>query len=88
VDTVHQSTNNSTNGAADQKVGSPVVQKRNGPIVTRTSEGIKIEDKDGYYRIVKSYAEATPIVKQLVQYRNSVIGMNGFESAKWKAPKG
>ena len=60
---------------------------RRSPVVSKTAEGIKIEDRDGYYRIVKSYAEATPIVQDLLAHHNSVMSMNGFESAKWRNPK-
>lgn len=75
--------------AADVKVGSLVPPKKNRiPIVIKVTDGVKVEDRDGYYRIVKSYAEATLLVQQLLQYSNSVMLMNGFESAKWRLPNG
>lgn len=65
----------------------PVVTGKKIPIVTKTVEGVKVEDRDGYYRIVKSYSEATLLVQDLLAHRNSVMGMNGFEASKWKLPK-
>jgi hypothetical protein len=68
--------------AGSQKLAATKSNRQ--PIVTKIVGGIRIEDKDGYYRIVKTYAEATSVVQHLIAHRNSVMSMNGFESAKWR----
>ena len=57
------------------------------PTVTKVSDGIKVSDKDGYYRIAKDYGEVNQLVDLLRSKGNSVMYMNGFESAKWKSPE-
>lgn len=73
--------------ASIKLVNDKKVSSKRMPTVTKVSDGIKVADKDGYYRIAKDYGEVNQLIDLLRSKGNSVMNMNGFESAKWKSPE-